>query len=62
MQDGRDGGVNYVAAPVIARRYAVTPRYILQLAAEDRIPHLRLGRKCVRFDESAVAAVLERNV
>jgi hypothetical protein len=28
-------------------------------AAEKKIPCIRLGKKCVRFNEAAVAAVLE---
>ena len=51
--------IRYVSAPVIAERYGVTGRYILQLAAANRIPHLRISSKCVRFDIAAVAAVLE---
>ena len=49
---------DFVAAPVIARRLSVTSRYILQLAEQGRIPCVRLGRKCVRFDATAVAAAL----
>ena len=50
----------FVDARVIARHYSVTSRYILQLAADGRIPSLRVGKKCVRFNESAVAAALEK--
>lgn len=49
----------YVDARVIARHYSITTRYVLQLAAENRIPHIRLGRKCVRFIEDDVARALE---
>lgn len=42
----------------IAETYKVSPRYILQLAAEGKIPCLRLGRKCVRFDSTKVAAAI----
>lgn len=48
----------FVAAPVIARRLSVTSRYILQMAEQGRIPCLRLGYKCVRFNPAAVAAAL----
>jgi len=48
----------FVAAPAIARRLSVTGRYILQLAEQERIPCIRLGRKCVRFNPDAVAAAL----
>lgn len=48
----------FVTAPVIAARYGVTSRYILQLAAAGKIPCLRIGPKCVRFDEATVAEAL----
>ncbi len=48
----------FVAAPAIARRLSVTGRYVLQLAEQGRIPCLRLGRKCVRFNYDAVAEAL----
>jgi hypothetical protein len=47
-----------VAAPIIARRISATPRYILQLAAAGKIPVVRIGQKCVRFDPHAVAQAL----
>jgi len=50
-----------VAAPIIARRISATPRYILQLAAAGRIPCIRIGAKCVRFEPQAVAAALGFN-
>jgi excisionase family DNA binding protein len=49
----------FVTASEIARRYGVTSRYILQLATDGRIPCVRLGRKCVRFDAGAVATAIE---
>jgi excisionase family DNA binding protein len=49
----------FVNAGVIAARYGVTPRYVLQLAAAGKIPSLRMGRKCVRFNEAAVAEALD---
>ena len=48
----------YVAAPTIAKRFSVTSRYVLQLAAAGRIPCIRLGFKCVRFNPQAVAVAL----
>jgi hypothetical protein len=48
----------YVAAPIIAKRFSVTSRYILQLAAAGKIPCIRLGFKCVRFNPQAVAIAL----
>lgn len=47
-----------VSAPVIAKRLSVTARYICQLAEQDRIPCVRLGRRCVRFNPAAVARKL----
>jgi hypothetical protein len=47
-----------VAAPAIAKAISATPRYILQLAAAGRIPVVRIGSKCVRFDPHAVAQAL----
>jgi hypothetical protein len=54
----------FVDCRYLARKYGVSPRYILMLAdpncdAEKKIPCIRLGKKCVRFSEAAVAAVLE---
>lgn len=48
----------YVAAPSIARKLSVTSRYILQLAAQGKIPCVRLGHKCVRFNLAEVADAL----
>lgn len=47
-----------VAAPVIAKAISATPRYILQLAAAGRVPCVRIGPKCVRFNPTAVAEAL----
>lgn len=51
----------YVDANVIGGTYSMTGRYVLKLAAEGKIPCLRIGKKCVRFDLAAVAAALENN-
>jgi excisionase family DNA binding protein len=59
ITEHQDSKRRFVDAKVIAKIYSVTPRYVLQLAAEGRIPHLRLGHKCVRFSENEVAKVLE---
>jgi len=55
---GRTAAPEFVNAPAIARRLSVTGRYVLQMAEENRIPCIRLGRKCVRFSPDAVAAAL----
>lgn len=49
-----------VDAEAIGSTVNVTGRYILKLADEDKIPCLRLGKKCVRFDPQAVAEALQR--
>jgi len=55
---GRIAAPELVAAPAIARRLSVTGRYILQLAAADKIPCVRIGPKCVRFNPNHVAKAL----
>lgn len=47
-----------VAADVIARRMSVTGRCVLKWADENKIPCVRLGKKCVRFFPNDVAAAL----
>lgn len=49
----------FVGARFIARKYAVSERHVLLLAAAKEIPSIRVGRKCIRFSEAAVAAALE---
>lgn len=48
----------FVGARFIARKYAVSERHVLLLAAAKKIPSIRVGR-CIRFSEAAVAAALE---
>ena len=48
----------HVNADAIGAEYGITGRYVLQLAAEGKIPCLRIGKKCVRFDADAVARAL----
>jgi hypothetical protein len=48
----------YVTAHVLAAKYRVTSRYILQLATAGKIPALRIGKKCVRFCPDAVAKAI----
>jgi excisionase family DNA binding protein len=52
----------YVAAPIIARKLSVTSRYVLQLAEQGKIPCVRLGRKCVRFNLAEVSQALGANL
>ena len=49
----------YVNATTVGRSFNVSPRFILKLAAEGRIPCLRVSKKCVRFIEADVAAALK---
>ena len=58
IQQDEEGRSTLVKAAQIAKGYDVTPRYILQLAAEGKIPSLRLGKKCIRFDINAVSKAL----
>jgi hypothetical protein len=57
----RDSIKEHVNADSIGATYGVSGRYVLKLAAEGRIPCLRIGRKCVRFDPEAVAVALKDN-
>jgi hypothetical protein len=58
IQQKQEPTAGLVSAPAIARHIDVTPRYILQLAAEGKIPSVRIGRKCVRFAPHEVAKAL----
>ncbi|MFM2221098.1 MAG: hypothetical protein RLZZ553_846 [Verrucomicrobiota bacterium] len=49
----------FVSAEVIAKRYSVTSRAVLQWAAQGIIPSIRIGNKTVRFNTIAVRAALE---
>ncbi len=49
----------FVDARHIAARYSVSPRQILLMAADNRIPCLKLGKKCIRFNEADVSLALE---
>jgi excisionase family DNA binding protein len=44
----------------LAARLRATPRFVRRLLAERRIEYVKVGR-LVRFEESAVAAFIERN-
>ena len=52
---------HYVKAEVIARRYAITSRFVLMLAAQGKLPYIRIGSKSIRFSEEAVAHALEKH-
>lgn len=59
LEAGGKSITEHVNADSIGATYGVSGRYVLKLAAEGRIPCLRLGKKCVRFDPKAVALALE---
>jgi excisionase family DNA binding protein len=46
----------------IARRYGVSLRTLDRWVAERRIPHIRLGKRCVRFRWEAVEKAIDRLV
>jgi len=48
----------YISSEKIAEQLSVTSRYILQLAAQGKIPSVRLGHRCVRFNIAEVAEKL----
>lgn len=58
----KEPAARYVDAEFLGRKYSVTGRYILLLAAQNKIPCLRLGRRCVRFDVQEVANALEEGI
>lgn len=47
----------------VARRYGFRPQTLRVWVARGRVPHLRLGRRFVRFEPEAIAAwIAERRV
>ena len=51
----------YVDARFLSKKYRVSSRLILVMAAEGRLPCVRIGKRCVRFSETAVAEVLAQD-
>lgn len=49
----------FVSAEVVAKKYAVTSRAILQWADKGIIPSIRIGSKTRRFSMQDVRAALE---
>lgn len=45
-----------LTAEEVAERLEVTPRYVLRLAREGRLPRVKLSHKCVRFRPDDVRA------
>ena len=58
LQNHSHNAQSLVNADVIGKRYGISGRYVLKLASEGKIPSLKIGRKCVRFDPNAVAKAL----
>lgn len=55
-----DGLDDLMTADELAARLRSTTRFVRRLVAERRIEYVKVGR-LVRFEESAVAAFIERN-
>jgi hypothetical protein len=58
-QPNSEPSARIVDARFLAKKYKVSTRHILLLAADERIPSFRIGTKCIRFHEDTVARVLE---
>lgn len=58
-QQSQEAAGDIVTASFIAKKYKISPRYVLLMAAGGRIPSIRIGKKCVRFSETGVAKALE---
>ena len=43
----------------VAERLGITRRHVSTLVAEGRLPAVRIGRRCVRFDPGDVATYIE---
>jgi excisionase family DNA binding protein len=46
----------------LAKRYGVSTRTVDRWVSTRKIPHLRLGNRCIRFRWAAVEAALNRLV
>jgi hypothetical protein len=49
----------FVTAEFIARKYNVSTRLVYLKAADGSIPCVKIGKKCIRFSETAVAQAWE---
>jgi hypothetical protein len=56
---GEQSEKKFVSAEVVAKKYAVTSRAILQWADRGLIPSIRIGSKTRRFSMQDVRAALE---
>ena len=60
--DNNEPSRRFVAARFIAKKYGISERQVLLMAAAKKIPSLRIGPKCIRFLEDEVADALEDEV
>jgi len=49
----------FVTAEFIAKKYKISTRLVYLKAADGSIPSIRVGAKCIRFSEAAIAAAWE---
>jgi len=55
----REPAVQFVTAEFIAQKYKVSSRLVYLKAADGSIPCVKIGKRCIRFSESAVASAWE---
>ncbi|MCE9556754.1 MAG: helix-turn-helix domain-containing protein [Planctomycetes bacterium] len=56
-----DSGPDYATAADLAARLGIAPKTVWKLARNGKIPSVRIGRRCIRFDADAVVAVLTQD-
>jgi excisionase family DNA binding protein len=44
----------------VAEKFRVTPTCVYRWLSQDRLPVIRLSRRCVRFRETDVSALLDK--
>jgi hypothetical protein len=52
-------GTQLVTAKIVAARYSVSERSVLNWKERGIIPHIRIGDKTIRFNMAEVIAALE---
>ena len=55
-QSNQNGGL--VKTITLAKKLVVSSRYVLQLAEQGRIPCVRIGAKCIRYNLADVGKAL----
>jgi excisionase family DNA binding protein len=58
IQKQTEVGPLLVPAKAIARDLSCTPRFVLMLLEQGKIPGVRFGRACIRFNRAAVFEAL----